>query len=323
MDLLLKWFVSVFFFLSMSIGLAFADDTPLVQGKTGIEALDTLATHEWDVLTKRKSLPLTLLSGILPGGAQIYSEHYVRGGFLIGIELALVYEVFINKTFQQDRRFELARPLQDSVAFYNNLIRNTSDIEALTSLHSKRSVFINNIKRISDKKMEEEDLRKAELAWLVGLHVYGFIDGYGIWRNNRGRNFEQKSSKKAVLLALIPGLGQMYNDEFGKAGLLYMGLIGALTSINTSQNVVDYYLERRRVMTAESASSTEIDYLTERITYYRKNRNQYIWGAALIYLYSIGDAFVDAMMSDFDNPVHFALLPNFKGGLQAAFLLDF
>ncbi|HPW94883.1 MAG TPA: DUF5683 domain-containing protein [Fibrobacteraceae bacterium] len=323
MDLILKWLVAVFLSLSMFIGLAFADDSPLVRGKTGIEALDTLATYEWDVPTKRNSLPLTLLSGILPGGAQIYSEHYIRGGFLVGIEIALVYEVFINKSFQQDRRFKLARPLQDSVAFYNNLIRNTSDIDTISSLHLKRLGFINNIKRISDKKMEEEDLRKAEFAWLVGLHLYGFVDGFGIWWNNQHRNMELKSSKKAVLLALIPGLGQMYNEEFGKAGLLYMGLTGAFASIHTSQKVVEYYLERRRIITAEAASSTEIEYLTERITYYRKNRNQYIWGAALIYLYSIGDAFVDAMMSDFDNPVHFAILPNFKGGLQAAFLLDF
>lgn len=321
MDFILKWLGAVFLPLFMSFGLAFADESPLVRGKTGIEALDTLATYEWDVSTKRNSLTYTLLSGVIPGGSQFYTEHYVRGSFLLGIELALVYEVFINKPMQQNRRFELASPLQDSVAFYSDQMRSTSDMTAFSLFHSKRAVFINNIRKISDKKIEEEDLRNAELAWLVGLHIYGFIDGFGIWWNNREHNVELKSSKKAVLLALIPGLGQIYNEEFGKAGLLYMGLTGAFASICTSQRVVEYYLERRRVAVAEN--STEIDYLSERITYYRKNRNQYIWGMALIYLYSLGDAFVDAMMSDFDNPIHFAFLPNFGGGLQAAFSIDF
>jgi hypothetical protein len=43
----------------------------------------------------------------------------------------------------------------------------------------------------------------------------------------------------------------------------------------------------------------------------------------LIYLYSIGDAVVDAMMSDFDSPAHFVLGPDFRGGLEASISLDF
>jgi hypothetical protein len=37
----------------------------------------------------------------------------------------------------------------------------------------------------------------------------------------------------------------------------------------------------------------------------------------------LGDAVVDALLSDFDNPMHFALLPNLTGGAQAMFSLDF
>ena len=67
----------------------------------------------------------------------------------------------------------------------------------------------------------------------------------------------------------------------------------------------------------------EEERLSERITHYRKNRNQYIWGGAIIYLYSIGDAIVDALLSDFDNPLHFAIAPSFEGGLQASVGIDF
>ena len=73
----------------------------------------------------------------------------------------------------------------------------------------------------------------------------------------------------------------------------------------------------------EKPKSEEYDRIKERVTYYRKNRNTYIWGGVLIYLYSIADAAVDALLSDFDNPLHMALLPNFNGGAQAVFSLDF
>ena len=129
--------------------------------------------------------------------------------------------------------------------------------------------------------------------------------------------------RTALLWAILPGFGQMYNGEFGKAGLLYMGMIGAAASIHTSQNMVEYYLDRKHFLEREASSPKELERVTERVTYYRKNRNQYIWGLALIYLYSLGDAAVDALLSDFDNPVHFALMPNFSGGAQAVFSLDF
>ena len=104
---------------------------------------------------------------------------------------------------------------------------------------------------------------------------------------------------------------------------LYMAFIGSATSIWTSQKMVDYYVERKHMMEAESPESEDYERVAERLTYYRKNRNQYIWGIALIYLYSIGDAAVDALLSDFDNPVHLALLPNLTGGAQALMMLDF
>ena len=45
------------------------------------------------------------------------------------------------------------------------------------------------------------------------------------------------------------------------------------------------------------------------VTTYRKSRNQYYWGIALLYLYSIGDAVVDAALNDFDAPERYALVP--------------
>lgn len=296
---------------------------PLVKGKTGIESIDTLPVNEWDIPTKRNSLGLTMLLSILPGGGQYYTEHYVRGGFITGIEALLIYEVYINKAWQKDRVLEQAKPFQDSVSMYTKIIREMDNRDSLAYYQNKRNEYANRVREKSDKKMEQEDLRFAENAWLFGLHLYGMMDAFGIWYNNNYRSVELRSMSTALLLGLIPGLGQMYNGEFGKAGLLYMGLIGAAASVYTSQNMVEYYLDRKHFLQSEESNSEELERVKERVTYYRKNRNQYIWGGALIYLYSLGDAVVDALLSDFDNPIHMALMPNFAGGVQALFSFDF
>jgi hypothetical protein len=293
----------------------------IVKGKTGIESIDTLPTYEWDVETTHNSLPITLMCGLFPGGGQFYTQHYVRGGFIAAVEIALAYEVFYNKGIQKDRRFDMARGFQDSVAFYTQKIFSGGD--SLEYYQTQRNNFANRIRKISDIKIEQEDLRKSEMTWMIGLHIYSLFDAYGIWLNNRGHSVAQRSVTGALARAVVPGWGQMYNNEYGKAGLLYMGLLGAGVSIASRQNVIDYYLQRRRDLIAENPGSDDIDDLTEQILYFRKNRNQYIWGISLIYLYSIGDAVVDAMLSDFDSPAHLAFGPDFKGGLQATLRVDF
>lgn len=297
--------------------------SPLQKGVTGVEAIDTLKVNEWDIPTEHNSLLATMLFSILPGGGQYYTGHYVRGGFITAIELGLVYEVFFNKSYQYDRVLEQAKPFQDSVSHYTKLIMDTPSRDSLLVYQNRRLDYLNRVRFYSDKKMEQEDLRKAEMAWLYGVQVYGMFDAFGIWYNNNHRSVELRSMKKALLWGLIPGFGQMYNGEFGKAGLLYMSFIGASVSVWTSQNMVNYYLDRKHLLAAEASNDTELDRVTERVTYYRKNRNQYIWATALLYLYSLGDAVVDALLSDFDNPIHMALAPRLDGGAQAVFTFDF
>ena len=301
--------------------------TPLVKGKTGILAIDTLPVNEWDIPTKRNSLKYAMLFSLLPGGGQYYTEHYVRGGFLTGIEGLLIYDVFFNRSYQRDRLLDRARPFQDSVLYFTTKVleanKNKASRDSIAVYHAKRLEFLERVRAQSDKKMEQEDVRKAELAWLIGVHLYGMFDTFGIWYNNNYRSTEYRDMKTAVLWGLLPGGGQIFNRDFGKAGLVYMGILGAIASVSTSQNMVNYYLDRKHLVEKENPKSEEYDRITERITYYRKNRNTYIWGGVLIYLYSIADAAVDALLSDFDNPLHMAVLPNFNGGAQAVMSLDF
>ncbi|MCQ2054592.1 MAG: DUF5683 domain-containing protein [Fibrobacter sp.] len=327
-----RLFLAILFVSLCGVVSAFADEDSTkvyvggVYGKTGIESIDTLTVNEWDIPTKRNSLPLTMLFSIFPGGGQYYTEHYVRGGFITGIEGLLIYEVYFNKSFQKDRVYEQVRPFQDSVAIFTRKLMLNPERDSIRYYQQKRSEFANRVRELSDKKMEQEDLRTAENAWLFGVHLYSMFDAFGIWYNNNHRSTELKSMLKALLWGIIPGFGQMYNGEFGKAGLVYMSIIGATTSMRTSQHMVEYYLDRKHVLENETVTSEEYDKVVERITYYRKNRNQYIWGMALIYLYSLADAAVDALLSDFDSPMHFAVAPNLEsrsGGVQAEFGFDF
>lgn len=282
----------------------------IVPGKSGIPAIDTLPTYEWDIPTKNNSLMTTMLLGLaIPGGAQFYTEHYVRGGFLFAIETGLAYEVFLNKPNQQEKRIRDSRKARDSVEYYTGLMIQTGTLRPEWVSARKRNLA--EIRTNNDIKMKEEDLRRSELAWMCGLHLYGLMDGYGIWKHNQGRSTEQRSVIGAVWRgALVPGWGQFYNDEYGKAGMLYMSFIGGIVSLNSRQGMVEYFLERRRTASSEGASADEISQLDEDILFFRKKRNQYIWGMALFYLYSIADAAVDAALSDFDSPLFWALIPD-------------
>lgn len=301
--------------------------TPLLRGKTGILAIDTLPVNEWDIPTKHNSLKYAMLFSLLPGGGQYYTEHYVRGGFLTGIEGLLIYDIFFNRSYQRDRLLDRARPFQDSVLYFTTKVlearKNNASRDSIARYHAKRLEFLERVRAQSDKKMEQEDVRKAEVAWLIGVHLYGMFDTFGIWYNNNHRSTEYRDMKTAVLWALLPGGGQIFNRDFGKAGLVYMGILGAVASVSTSQNMVNYYLDRKHLVEKESPKSEEFERIQERVTYYRKNRNTYIWGGVLIYLYSIADAAVDALLSDFDSPLHMAVLPNLNGGAQAVMSLDF
>ena len=291
------------------------------RGKTGVPGIDSLQTYEWDVATEHNSLPLTLLFSLLPGGGQYYTGHYIRGGFITAVEVALAYEVFVNKRYQKNRRFDQAREFQDSVYEYSRKMLRSRD--SLSYYQTKRNQYAEQVRTFSDHKIEEEDLRKSELTWMIGVHLYSIFDAYGIWVNNQGHSVEYRPVLGALLRSFVPGWGQIYNQEYGKAGLLYMGLLGASVSMFSRQDVIEYYLDRKHALEKEDPSSESLDRINEQILYYRKNRNQYIWGLVLIYLYSIGDAVVDAMMSDFDSPAHFVLGPDFRGGLEASISLDF
>ncbi|MDR0517518.1 MAG: DUF5683 domain-containing protein [Fibromonadaceae bacterium] len=299
------------------ICLAFFASLAFSQNSTGVAAIDTLPKYDWDAKTKRNSLAATLgFALIFPGGGQFYTEHYVRGGFLFAFEGALLYETFYNK-FRQNRNFNTNINIyKDSVSFYGELIsthKDSSDSAWFISKQMHKRV----LSAEQSKKRASKDLWTSEFAWLAGLHIYGLFDAYGIWRNNNGHSAETHTVSSAVWrAALFPGFGQIYNHEYGKAGLLYMGLFGSAVSYWSRQKMVEYHLDKIRIANEENDSQA-MSQAQEDVLFFRKKRNQYVWAIALFYIYSMADAAVDAMLHDFDSPIYFVMRPTFSKGLNA------
>jgi hypothetical protein len=275
---------------------------------TGLAKIDSLPTYDWDVKDGGKSYLLGGLYSVFPGGGQYYTGHYIRGGFITAIETYLLLEIFQTQPLRTDNQVEAINIQKKHL---QNLFRLESPIFFDSILSIKNS--IQKIRTSEDALVEIQDLKNSQISWLFGIHLYSILDSYeDIYTHNNGHSIEKKSALTAMALStLIPGAGQIYNGSYSKAGLLYMSLFGSYVSFHSRQNVVDHYLNRVQLTRIEN-NDAQTEFYQEKLTFFRKKRNQYIWAPLLFYFYSIADAATDALLSDFDNPNHIALLPYYQ-----------
>ncbi len=130
------------------------------------------------------------------------------------------------------------------------------------------------------------------------------------------------SPKKAVLLGIIPGMGQIYNKKYWKLPLVYGALGGVIYSIkfNTAEfNKLQNSLDVRNNAACQNLTSdipTEcidiyaeipINAVTAQRNKFDKNKQLSWIGVIGFYLISAGDAFVDAHLKDFsvDDDISF------------------
>jgi hypothetical protein len=178
---------------------------------------------------------------------------------------------------------------------------------------NRHQSLINDARKNLDLKMKNLDLKKSETAWALGLHFYGVMDALEIVYKSQSGDPRSLSWKSAFWRAILfPGGGQLYNRKFGKFGMLWMAIGVSTASARYRQQMVDYFQNRINVLKEEESlgsKSKDMNELRKQATLYRKRRNQFFWGMALLYFYSIGDAVVDAILNDFDSPKNFALAP--------------
>lgn len=134
--------------------------------------------------------------------------------------------------------------------------------------------------------------------------------------------------KKAVLMAIVPGLGQIYNRKYWKLPIVYGGLMGCFYAVTwNNRNYQDYSTAYMDIMEDAEAPNRPVEEynkswqdfipagadpenylkntsfqtaLKNRKDYYRRYRDLSIFITIGVYALSVIDAYVDAQLFDFD-----------------------
>lgn len=109
--------------------------------------------------------------------------------------------------------------------------------------------------------------------------------------------------KAAILAAILPGAGQVYNNKAWKVPLLYSGLAIDIYFIgfnNRRYNVFNDALDAFDKGDASQFPSLNREALVRNIDYWRRNRDLTILLLGVIYALNIVDANVDAHLSGFE-----------------------
>jgi len=254
-----------------------------------------------------------LRSAVVPGWGQFATGHPIRGTVLSVLDI-WTYGDALQRTFQtlprlrrKARDATLLADQQRSIAFH--WVSDTSDSgkSNWASTSSLLKSLDSGASRARGQARISADYRDCEMAWAVGMHLYAVADAAEEgWLQGGGRRGVKDMVVAAWASALLPGAGQIYNERYSKAALLYCGVIGAVSSWKAHQETVDFWRQEAAIARADSASTTTID---QQQAFFRKRRNQYIWGLGLIYVYQIVDAMVDARLSRVDQPFPIALEP--------------
>ncbi len=123
----------------------------------------------------------------------------------------------------------------------------------------------------------------------------------------------KKSPWKAVLYsAVVPGLGQLYNETYWKVPVIAIagGYLGYVILHNNSK-FLDYRDSYSASITPENPNG-DLNLKNYR-EFYRNQRDQFILYFGLFYLINLADAYVDAQLYDFNVSEKITLSP-FRNG---------
>ena len=117
---------------------------------------------------------------------------------------------------------------------------------------------------------------------------------------------KRRANKAALMSAVVPGLGQIYNKKYWKLPILY-GASGALiyfiktndTEFVKFRKALIYRYDGDSLTTDAFPRYTDED-LTVRKDFYRRNRDLSYILAVVLYSLNIVDAYVDSQLMNFD-----------------------
>ncbi len=122
----------------------------------------------------------------------------------------------------------------------------------------------------------------------------------------------QKKPWVAMSLSIIPGAGQIYNEDYWKAPLLFGSALGLAYAISSWQS---NFNQMQSLLDSDEIENYNAEQVKLRMEYYRDQRDQTAVYLAIIYVISILDAYAGAHLFDFDTSNDLSL--NFSFSSQA------
>ena len=107
----------------------------------------------------------------------------------------------------------------------------------------------------------------------------------------------QSPSKVALISAVLPGYGQIYNHSAWKLPIYYGLLVRFASNAIDDGNKYDKY---KKLYDADPSGPDAATNLSNRESFQKKRNNQLIW-LVMTHLVGIADAYVDAHLYDFDK----------------------
>ena len=147
---------------------------------------------------------------------------------------------------------------------------------------------------------------------ILGLFFSLFFDSFTIQAQTKENPKKEKLTlskpgKAALLSALIPGAGQIYNKKYWKVPIIYGAAVTSAIVINFNhkryvqfRNNLAYATDNNpNTLVEEKYSSVSEDGLKRTRDFYRRNRDFTIIISGLLYGLNIVDAVVDAHLLEF------------------------
>ncbi|HBH22241.1 MAG TPA: hypothetical protein DDY13_02340 [Cytophagales bacterium] len=181
-----------------------------------------------------------------------------------------------------------------------------------------------------DAQVQESDTARLQRESKAGFQEPGIVGTYAedtvVVQTNPN---EKDPDRAAILSAVVPGLGQVYNNKPWKLPIIY-GTGITLAYFLKFNN--DIYIESRNALLAikdeDDRTQNPIDFLDEsdhvrRAEFFRKNRDLLIVTSVAFYFLQIVEAYVDAHLDQFiiEENLTFRILPGIQQtpGMQNAY----
>lgn len=115
--------------------------------------------------------------------------------------------------------------------------------------------------------------------------------------NLKGQD-NSKSPTKAMLFSIIPGGGQVYNEDYWKAPVMFGSAAIVLSSAMYYNGLFND--TEKLILSELDQTSTYVVQLKRRKEYYRDYRDQFYLYLGAIYVVSLLDAYTGAYLFEFD-----------------------